>query len=172
MKNLILTVILLIILTTTANAWTINGIETSKFKLHPVKATGGVIASALIHCMGHYTAAAMMGKTMHQEGFHEIWHGEYTRSEEAWIGRSGFIAQLTVGFIFNKLDFDESFKIGFNAMSMVEIVSYPFINNNQKRRDNGTGASDIGNIEASGNAFNEMILYTGISIYNLNNSFK
>ena len=173
MKKLLLTILIVLFLTTAANAWTINGVEASTFKLHPVKAISGALVSAAVHCAGHHLMAAAFNKSMDQDGFYEVWHGTYTRSEEAWIGRAGFLAQLGTGFILNKLDIDESFRAGFNGMSLVEITSYPFIHKNEKRDDNHiTGAGDLGNIAASGNVRNELMLYIGTAIYNLNGSFK
>jgi hypothetical protein len=174
MKKLIATIaiIMIIALAGTANAWTINGVPSEKFKVSPVKAVAGVVASALVHTAGHYVMAAAFGKSMHQNPdniFEEVWEGSYSRSQEAWVGRAGFLAQLGTGFVLNKLDIGHDFMLGFNAMSLVEISSYPFVHENIKRnRYYSLGAGDLGSIDASGQSGLEVMGYTLIAIYNLN----
>jgi hypothetical protein len=172
MKKAIATITMIIALAGTANAWTINGVPVEKFKVSPVKAIAGAITSALIHTAGHYTMAAAFGKSMHQDPdniFNEVWEGSYSRSEEAWIGRAGFLAQLGTGFIFNKLDIDKDFMLGFNTMSFIEITSYPFVHENFERNEYySIGSGDLGSIDASGQSGLEYMGYTLVSIYNLN----
>ena len=165
MKKLILT-IAIILLATTANAWTINGIPINQFKAHPGKAVFGATASVLAHCISHHAAASLIGKSMRQEGFQEVWQGPYTRKEEAMVGRAGFVGQLALGYILNRAGADRDFMVGYNGWSFIEISTYKMIHGDKPRDARcDIGYADLGNINASSNADAELALYINTSLY-------
>ena len=155
MKKLILIIITLTI-TTSAQAFEINGIPVEKFKVSPVKAISGAAASAFVHLAGHYAVGEVFGVSMTQDGLYERWDKTPQPWEEAIIGRAGFIAQLTTGYILNKLDIDSDFRMGFNTMTFIEITTYDMVHGN---------SGDMANINLVSDAGAEVAAYSKVAQY-------
>ena len=175
MKKLILILLITISLPLTANAkswinnWSINGVPIKQFKVNPIKASLGMLSSCIAHTISHYAAASFLGEPMRQEGITENMNGSTARRwEYAMISRAGFIGQLTLGYILNhSRSIDKDFMVGYNAFSLIEITTYPFIHNNQYNRSDSTFCGDLGGINLDSNANAEIAIYTIVGTYNL-----
>lgn len=146
----------------------INGVPSENIRIRPGSTIAGIVCGAIIHPLGHYIAAEMFGERIGQDGFREIYYGNPTKNEEAWIGRSGFLLQLITGTLINKTKLPTDFKIGYNGYSFFSVTTYPAFNITQKRGASSRfGKGDFGNIEASGNSNNEYLFYFVWASYNL-----
>lgn len=106
--------------------WTVNGVRADQITCRGVaEIAAGMLTSTAMHWAGHIIAFEVTGTSWRQEGLYEA-NNEESRSNIAWHGRSGFIAQLFGGTALRYTRFcDSFFALGYNLNSAVEIITYP-----------------------------------------------
>lgn len=144
--------------------WTLNGIPLNEFKTASgkdwFKFGGGIATSFTVHWLGHVIYLETHNINWEQKGFVEHVNDKLEKEEYQWVGRSGFIAQLTVGGILKLTKLDKGyFGIGYHIGSFLEIATYPL--HWQSEKDIG----DLNLIEKGGGNQNlEYGIYTISSI--------
>jgi len=146
------------------SGWTYNGIRGDDLRMATGKdivamCAGGATTFA-IHTLGHIAAAEAMDKPWHFSGLSEIVDGTMSNDQAAWFGRSGFLAQLAVGYGLKACGIDGYFAKGYTAGTVIEIATYP------ARHDvyNSGGGDDFAMIERSGDKDLEYVTYTALAL--------
>lgn len=109
--------------------WNFNGVDLNKIKNGTNKDKAivvlGIGASGLIHTAGHIVCAKSMGQDVSINGLGEVYPDLTSNHKMRWIGRAGFISQLSVGYILNWIFEDNYFVDGYNIGTASQILSYP-----------------------------------------------
>lgn len=137
MRNL-LSILAVCLLTMGCAGWTFNGIDLQEIDDAPfpdlMEFIAGGVLSVGVHFGSHVAYLESSGIDWHIEGRNEVierpW--ELTPSQMGWAGRSGTVGQLLVGYVLNYGPWGDAFKDGFllkgyNAVTVVQILSYPII---------------------------------------------
>lgn len=91
---------------------------------NPGYVVAGAVASVIVHELGHIAMAEIEGVDYQITNPGQIDYYGLNDREERSIGRAGFITQLAGGFLLNRFCDNKDFNIGYNFLSLGEVITY------------------------------------------------
>jgi hypothetical protein len=126
MRKMILVLLMISSIGCANTRFVVFGVDVTNMKGKDAGAmVAGGLTSVATHIAGHYIMAEMVGMEIRQEGFKELYEGDYNSSDERWVDRGGFLFQVAVNGVLIWVTEDSYFTKGYTATTVLELATYP-----------------------------------------------